>query len=55
MRFPIHLQANLHTSATEESSEEEESEDAIDGKGPQCTQKAQYQFQLPPDPNVLVP
>ena len=38
MRFPVHLQANLHaptsSSATEESSEGEESEDANDGKAP---------------------
>ena len=40
MRFPVHLRASLHTPtsspATEESSEGEESEDANDGKGPQC-------------------
>ena len=40
MKFPAHLQANLHTptssSATDESSEGEESKDADDGKGPQC-------------------
>ena len=40
MRFPVHLQANLHTPtsspATEGSSEGEDSEDGNDGKGPQC-------------------
>ena len=40
MRFPAHLRANLHSPtsspATEESSEGEESEDADNGKGPQC-------------------
>ena len=39
------MQANLHTptssSATEESSEGKESEDANDGKGPQCDQGSQ--------------
>ena len=45
MRFPVHLQTNLHTpsssSATEESSEGEESKDANDGKGPQCGRGSQ--------------
>ena len=41
MRFPAHLQANVHTPTSSPATEGKESEEANDEKGPQCAQDSQ--------------